>query len=208
MASEDYVTSWRSDSSPLRLLVCISSFLYYDGGWINCISVTKFSYAFSQNFLLNYDVCLHEIHFIYCGMQIELPELPIGEGHSYIAHSKDLRPSLDWTPQNGWMVPVPKVIQMWWNTNREPLFIMPILAKLQDIVWTLWFTKKIAEIIMHIKFSIHGKILVILRGHVTVCAQGDGISFRNLKLCQNNNWHINSRLKNYVLDCSALCRRD
>ncbi|WOL16186.1 hypothetical protein Cni_G24968 [Canna indica] len=39
---------------------------------------------------------------------IDLPDPPIGEGHSYTACSDDLRPSLDWTPENGWTVPLPK----------------------------------------------------------------------------------------------------
>ncbi|URE07757.1 agenet domain containing protein [Musa troglodytarum] len=41
-------------------------------------------------------------------IKIDLPKPPIGEGNSYIAHCKDLRPSLDWTPENGWMLPVRK----------------------------------------------------------------------------------------------------
>ncbi|THU66884.1 hypothetical protein C4D60_Mb05t18890 [Musa balbisiana] len=41
-------------------------------------------------------------------IKINLPKPPVGEGNSYIAHCKDLRPSLDWTPENGWMLPVRK----------------------------------------------------------------------------------------------------
>ncbi|CAL9747603.1 unnamed protein product [Musa acuminata subsp. burmannicoides] len=41
-------------------------------------------------------------------IKIDLPKPPIGEGNFYIAHCKDLRPSLDWTPENGWMLPVQK----------------------------------------------------------------------------------------------------
>ncbi|EHA8589365.1 hypothetical protein COCNU_scaffold009444G000040 [Cocos nucifera] len=37
---------------------------------------------------------------------IELPEPPLGEGRSYVASCMDLRPSLDWSPENGWMVPI------------------------------------------------------------------------------------------------------
>ncbi|XP_030512980.1 uncharacterized protein LOC115727014 isoform X1 [Rhodamnia argentea] len=36
--------------------------------------------------------------------QIELHAPPAGEGESYEAFSKDLRPSLDWSIENGWMV--------------------------------------------------------------------------------------------------------
>lgn len=39
-------------------------------------------------------------------VMIELPEPPLGEGMSYAAFCKDLRPSLDWSPGNGWTVPV------------------------------------------------------------------------------------------------------
>ncbi|KAL5995167.1 hypothetical protein ACLOJK_025225 [Asimina triloba] len=38
-------------------------------------------------------------------VQIQLPEPPIGEGRSYEALRKDLRPSLNWSPENGWTVP-------------------------------------------------------------------------------------------------------
>ncbi|KAK7320226.1 hypothetical protein RJT34_04962 [Clitoria ternatea] len=40
-------------------------------------------------------------------VQIDLPPRPWGEGSSYEALSKDLRPSLDWCPQKGWTVPTP-----------------------------------------------------------------------------------------------------
>lgn len=33
---------------------------------------------------------------------------PVGEGLSYDASCKDLRPSLDWSPEHGWTVPIPK----------------------------------------------------------------------------------------------------
>lgn len=40
------------------------------------------------------------------GAQIELPPPPAGEGLSYEVCCKDLRPSLDWSPVNGWTVPI------------------------------------------------------------------------------------------------------
>ncbi|XP_058767789.1 uncharacterized protein LOC131641505 isoform X1 [Vicia villosa] len=40
-------------------------------------------------------------------VQIDLLPPPHGEGCSYEALSKDLRPSLEWCPQNGWTVPMP-----------------------------------------------------------------------------------------------------
>ncbi|KAI5391260.1 uncharacterized protein LOC127105946 [Lathyrus oleraceus] len=40
-------------------------------------------------------------------VQIDLLPPPHGEGCSYEALTKDLRPSLDWCPQNGWTVPMP-----------------------------------------------------------------------------------------------------
>ncbi|KAK3009862.1 hypothetical protein RJ639_011876, partial [Escallonia herrerae] len=42
-------------------------------------------------------------------VQIEFPPPPLGEGSSYEASCKDLRPSLDWCPESGWMLPIPKV---------------------------------------------------------------------------------------------------
>lgn len=39
-------------------------------------------------------------------VMVELPEPPIGEGKSYEAFYKDLRPSLNWSPEHGWMVPM------------------------------------------------------------------------------------------------------
>ncbi|XP_020101886.1 uncharacterized protein LOC109719548 isoform X2 [Ananas comosus] len=39
---------------------------------------------------------------------IELPQPPVGEGRSYCALCKDLRPSLDWSPENGWAIPISK----------------------------------------------------------------------------------------------------
>ena len=42
-------------------------------------------------------------------LQIELFPPPDGEGLSYEISCKDLRPSLDWSPENGWTMPIPKV---------------------------------------------------------------------------------------------------
>ncbi|OVA01465.1 Tudor-like [Macleaya cordata] len=41
-------------------------------------------------------------------VQVKLPEPPVGEGKSYKASCKDLRPSLDWSPEHGWTVPISK----------------------------------------------------------------------------------------------------
>ncbi|KAJ4968084.1 hypothetical protein NE237_014785 [Protea cynaroides] len=38
-------------------------------------------------------------------VKVELPKPPFGEGKSYEAFCKDLRPSLDWSPEQGWTVP-------------------------------------------------------------------------------------------------------
>ncbi|KAE9618229.1 putative Agenet-like domain-containing protein [Lupinus albus] len=40
-------------------------------------------------------------------VQIDLLPPPLGEGSSYTALSKDLRPSLHWFPEKGWTVPMP-----------------------------------------------------------------------------------------------------
>ncbi|KAI3921706.1 hypothetical protein MKW98_016562, partial [Papaver atlanticum] len=44
-------------------------------------------------------------------VQIQLPEPPIGEGEgqTHKVSCKDIRPSLDWTPELGWIVPISKV---------------------------------------------------------------------------------------------------
>ncbi|RZC90161.1 hypothetical protein C5167_044791 [Papaver somniferum] len=39
-------------------------------------------------------------------VEIKLPEPPMGEGETYIALCKDLRPSLDWNPKLGWTLPI------------------------------------------------------------------------------------------------------
>ncbi|XP_042456399.1 uncharacterized protein LOC122040968 isoform X1 [Zingiber officinale] len=41
-------------------------------------------------------------------VSLDLPDPPIGEGKSYDADCKDLRPTLDWTPESGWKVPAPE----------------------------------------------------------------------------------------------------
>ncbi|KAL4590375.1 hypothetical protein LXL04_003304 [Taraxacum kok-saghyz] len=41
-------------------------------------------------------------------VQIELPKCPEGQGKSYKAFCKDLRPSLDWSPRKGWTLPTVK----------------------------------------------------------------------------------------------------
>ncbi|KAJ6689278.1 hypothetical protein OIU85_005660 [Salix viminalis] len=43
-------------------------------------------------------------------IQIDLFPPPAGEGSSYEASSKDFRPSLSWSLDNGWIVPIPSVI--------------------------------------------------------------------------------------------------
>ncbi|KAM1923915.1 hypothetical protein ACFX15_021761 [Malus domestica] len=40
-------------------------------------------------------------------LKFDLPPPPDGEGYSYEVSSKELRPSLDWSPENGWTVPTP-----------------------------------------------------------------------------------------------------
>ncbi|MCL7034957.1 hypothetical protein MKW94_015961 [Papaver nudicaule] len=42
-------------------------------------------------------------------VEIQLPEPPMGEGETYKALCKDLRPSLDWTPKLGWTLPISEV---------------------------------------------------------------------------------------------------
>ncbi|XP_031397782.1 uncharacterized protein LOC116208458 [Punica granatum] len=42
-------------------------------------------------------------------VQIELPPPPEGEGDTWDAYSKDLRPSLEWSPETGWTLPTIKV---------------------------------------------------------------------------------------------------
>lgn len=39
-------------------------------------------------------------------VKVKLPEPPVGEGKSYIAFGKDLRPSLRWSPEQGWTEPI------------------------------------------------------------------------------------------------------
>ncbi|KAI3877157.1 hypothetical protein MKX03_010424 [Papaver bracteatum] len=42
-------------------------------------------------------------------VEVEFPRPPVGEGGVYVVPGKELRPSLDWTPELGWTVPIPKV---------------------------------------------------------------------------------------------------
>ncbi|KAJ0969413.1 hypothetical protein J5N97_022290 [Dioscorea zingiberensis] len=39
-------------------------------------------------------------------VKVKLPDPPVGEGTSYVAFSKDLRPSLSWSPEQGWTEPL------------------------------------------------------------------------------------------------------
>lgn len=39
-------------------------------------------------------------------VRVQLNKPPMGEGSSYEASCKDLRPSLDWSPERGWTVPI------------------------------------------------------------------------------------------------------
>ncbi|XP_020598925.1 uncharacterized protein LOC110038419 [Phalaenopsis equestris] len=47
-------------------------------------------------------------------VQIKLPDPPIGQGSSYEALCKDLRPSLHWSQENGWMVPLSGALDNGW----------------------------------------------------------------------------------------------
>ncbi|MCH82222.1 hypothetical protein A2U01_0003023, partial [Trifolium medium] len=40
-------------------------------------------------------------------VQVDLLPHPLGEGDTYKALTKDLRPSLDWSPEKGWTVRMP-----------------------------------------------------------------------------------------------------
>ncbi|MCL7045244.1 hypothetical protein MKW94_024425, partial [Papaver nudicaule] len=42
-------------------------------------------------------------------VQVQCPRAPAGEGGSYVVPCKELRPSLDWTPELGWTAPISKV---------------------------------------------------------------------------------------------------
>lgn len=43
-------------------------------------------------------------------VKVKFPEPPVGEGSLDCVSCKDLRPSLDWSPESGWTVPTPPVI--------------------------------------------------------------------------------------------------
>lgn len=51
----------------------------------------------------------------------------MGEGLTYEALCKDLRPSLDWTPEYGWMVPIPLV------AFRTPAFFIVFVIQVFPI---------------------------------------------------------------------------
>ncbi|KAF5186951.1 Agenet-like domain-containing protein [Thalictrum thalictroides] len=42
-------------------------------------------------------------------VKIKLHDPPVGEGQCYEASCKDLRPSLDWSPERGWTLPISSV---------------------------------------------------------------------------------------------------
>uniref|UniRef100_M1A321 Agenet domain-containing protein n=1 Tax=Solanum tuberosum TaxID=4113 RepID=M1A321_SOLTU len=44
--------------------------------------------------------------------KIELLPPPLGEGETYDAFVKDLRPSLDWSPEYGWVMPASQVLSL------------------------------------------------------------------------------------------------
>ncbi|KAK8954468.1 hypothetical protein KSP39_PZI002727 [Platanthera zijinensis] len=52
-------------------------------------------------------------------VQIKLPDPPVGEGLSYRALCKDLRPSLDWSLKDGWMVPLSGVLTFVMSARRS-----------------------------------------------------------------------------------------
>uniref|UniRef100_A0A5B6YYU9 Agenet domain-containing protein n=1 Tax=Davidia involucrata TaxID=16924 RepID=A0A5B6YYU9_DAVIN len=56
-------------------------------------------------------------------VQIELPPPPVGEGAIYEVFCKDLRPSLDWSPEHGWTVPTPMEGE---NCRRCARLIQPV----------------------------------------------------------------------------------
>ncbi|KAG0474231.1 hypothetical protein HPP92_016088 [Vanilla planifolia] len=51
-------------------------------------------------------------------MRIKLPDPPAGQGCFYEALSKDLRPSLSWSPECGWMVPMSGELNNGWHCAR------------------------------------------------------------------------------------------
>ncbi|KAK9137730.1 hypothetical protein Sjap_008324 [Stephania japonica] len=56
-------------------------------------------------------------------VKLKLPEPPVGEGMSYEASFKDLRPSLDWSLKHGWIVPISKECE---STHSCVRLIRPI----------------------------------------------------------------------------------
>ncbi|KAF8020993.1 hypothetical protein BT93_G1417 [Corymbia citriodora subsp. variegata] len=65
--------------------------------------------------------------------QIELHPPPAGEGQSYIAPSKDLRPSLDWSIENGWMVCSLRCAQLIKPLNEGRLLPPADISRLQKV---------------------------------------------------------------------------
>eukprot|EP00267_Zea_mays_P033015 XP_008667114.1 uncharacterized protein LOC100192874 isoform X3 [Zea mays] len=51
-------------------------------------------------------------------VKLQLPAPPIGEGRCYIANHKDLRPTLEWSLEKGWTVPLAQANQKSWYTAR------------------------------------------------------------------------------------------
>ncbi|KAF0919342.1 hypothetical protein E2562_029202 [Oryza meyeriana var. granulata] len=51
-------------------------------------------------------------------VQIILPAIPMGEGGSYVADCKDLRPALDWSLEKGWSVPLSQENGKCWHTAQ------------------------------------------------------------------------------------------
>ncbi|CAK7327204.1 unnamed protein product [Dovyalis caffra] len=54
--------------------------------------------------------------------QIDLLPPPVGEGSSYEADSKDFRPSLSWSLEHGWTVPIPSLEIVFCNMSVVLLF--------------------------------------------------------------------------------------
>ncbi|XP_021751797.1 uncharacterized protein LOC110717417 [Chenopodium quinoa] len=69
-------------------------------------------------------------------VQIKLLEPPRGEGSSYTVNCKDLRPSLDWSPESGWTVPAPLETQNGQLHARliRPLKLAPTSKCLVDVL--------------------------------------------------------------------------
>lgn len=55
---------------------------------------------------------------------------PMGEGSSYVASFSDLRPSLDWSPEDGWTLPTPKVAITLCHVNYLAIMSLVLLSRL------------------------------------------------------------------------------